>query len=436
MKLAAAGVGLILLGLWMAHAAPLLPMHSRVLPNGIEVTEHGGMQQPATVLVVHSIFQGRESSWPMAQALARRGLNAVNVHLRGGLEYPEYVRQISVAVDTYARQGPVWLWGHSMGADLVSEVAGQNSRVVGMVAVGFPVTSSGPRTLLMVGAWDQLHSLREMREAAGLQKAELEVLPQADHNQENFDPESSRKAARFFGAEHEPRWADPFLGRGWLLWGLVLLSAGLSGGPSRRLQCGALVLALFSWRSDPFHSLARGVLMGLVFAQGRAFWLSRAQVLALFLALGLGELVLAWPNWSSQPSLLLQFPTAVLSWLPGGLLKFAGDVPVGGWIAVGLLEVARPGFTMRALGWLPRNSWRQLATFSVRKPRPGEVLVLAGLLVAAALAWRDVAQAGYWPDSGQWGLLATKVGGMVVVPLLVWLMAARGFASRAAQSKR
>ena len=435
MKLAGLGLGLIALGLWMAHAAPLLSMHSRVLPNGLEVTEHGQMQRSATVLVVHSIFQGRESSWPVGQALARRGLNAVNVHLRGGLEYPEYVRQISEAVDLYARQGPVWLWGHSMGADLAAEVSGQNSRVVGAVAVGFPVTASGPRMLLLVGAWDQLHSLREMREAAEPLKANLEVLAKADHNQENFDPESSRQAARFFGAAAEPRRADPYLGRGWLIWGLVFLSAALYGGPSRRLQFGALALALLTWRSDPFHTVARGLLMGLAFAQGRAFWLSRVQMFALLLALGLGELVLAWPNWSSQPALLLHFPTAVLSWLPGGLLKFAGEVPVAGWMAVGLLEVARPGLTMQALCWLPRNSWRQFATFSVRKPRAVECLVLVGLLVAAALAWRDVAQAGYWPDSSQWGMLATKVGGMVAVPLLVWLLAARGFASSAAQSK-
>lgn len=422
------GLGLGLVGLWMARAEPLLPMSSRVLPGGLEVTEHGSMDRAGTVLVVHSIFQGRESSWPMAQALARRGLNAVNLHLRSGLEYPQYVGQISAAVGHYRERGSVLLWGHSMGADLVAEAAAQNSAVEGTVAAGFPVTSSVPRLLLVVGAWDQLHSIREMQAAARqlTPPARVVVLDGADHNQENFDPESARRAAEFFGEDGSQRLADPYLGRGWLAWGIMLLCASLYPGPSRRLQAGALVVGLACWASDPFHAVSRGLLLGLVVAQGRSSWLSWRQVAALVLALGSGVLVVAWSNWSAQPSLLLAFPVALLSWLPGGLLKFAGEVPAWGWMLVGILELVRPGVVLRALCWLPRSTWRKFSSFSLRAPTRGQWGVLGVLLVAAGMAWWNVVQAGYWPDGDQWGMLLSKLGGMVVVPLVVWLLAARG----------
>lgn len=421
------GLLLVLWGLGMARMEPLLPMAPRVLPGGVEATEHGLMDRKRTVLVVHSIFQGRESSWPMAQALARRGLNAVNLHLRGGLEYSQYVGQISAAVDFYAERGPVSLWGHSMGADLVAEAGSQNSRVEGVVAAGFPVTSSTPRLLLVVGAWDQLHTIEEMRQAARqlTPPAGVEVLLRADHNQENFDPESSRRAAEFLGGEAAQRRGDPYLGRGWLAWGVILLCAAWYGGPSRRLQGGTLLLALVTWSSDPYHTVARALLSGLAVAQGRAGWLNSRQMLALVLAIGLGELVVAWPNWTAQPALLLAFPAAFLSWLPSGLLKFAGDIPVWGWAVLGVLEVVRPGVVMRALCWLPRSTWQKFSSFSMRAPTRGQCVVLALLLVGAGLAWWNVVQAGYWPEPDQWKMLFSKVGGLVVVPLLVWLLAAR-----------
>ncbi len=411
-------------------------MRGWVLPGGLEVTEHGPMDRVETVLVVHSIFQGRESSWPMAQALARRGLNAVNVHLPGGLEFPQYVQRISAAVDFYSQRGPVSLWGHSMGADLVAGVAAQRP-VEGTVAAGFPVTEASGRLLLVVGAWDQLHSLAEMKAAAEKlgPPVAVQVLPWADHNQENFDPESARRAAEFFREDGSQRRADPYLGRGWLMWGLILLGAGLYAGPSRRLQGWTLVLALASWNTDPFHAVGRGLLLGLLAAQGRNWWLSRRQCLALLLALSLGQLVVCWSNWAAQPALLLGFLPALLSWLPGGLLKFAGDVPVWGWVAIAILEVMRPGGVMRALSWLPRSSWQKFSSFSLHPPTRGQWGVLTLLLMAAGLAWTNVIQAGYWPDREQWGLLVSKVGGLVVVPLLVWLLAARGFAQDPSQSE-
>ena len=90
---------------------------------------------------------------------------------------------------------------------------------------------------------------------------------------------------------------------------------------------------------------------------------------------------------------------------------------------------------MRALSWLPRSSWQKFSSFSLRPPTRGQWGVLALLLVAAGLAWANVVQAGYWPDREQWGLLVSKVGGLVVVPLLVWLLAARGFAQDPSQSE-
>lgn len=420
------GLGLVLVGLWMARVEPLLPMSSRVLPGGVEVTEHGPMDRERTVLVVHSIFQGRESSWPIAQALARRGLNAVNLHLRGGLEYHQYVGQVAAAADFYAARGAVLLWGHSMGADLVAEAASQNARVDSAVAAGFPVTSSAPRLLLVVGAWDQLHTIGEMRQAARqlTPPASVVVLPRADHNQENFDPESARRAAEFLGGEASRR-SDPYLGRGWLVLGVIFLCAALYREPSRRLQGGTLLLAALTWTTDPFHAVARGLLLGLVAAQGRAFWLSGRQMLAMLLALSMGDLVVAWPNWTAEPGLLLAFPLAVLSWLPSGLLKLAGDIPRWGWAVLGALEVVRPGVVMRALSWLPRSTWQKFSRFSMRAPTRGQAGFLALLLVGAGLAWWNVVQAGYWPDPDQWKILISKVGGLVIVPLLVWLLAAR-----------
>lgn len=418
-----AGVGLVLVlvGLWMARLAPLLVMNPRVLPGGLDVTEHGPMDRVGTVVCVHSIFQGRESSWPIAQSLARRGLNAVNLHLAAGLDYNQYVRQVTAAADFYGQRGPVYLWGHSMGADLVAEAASQDPQVAATVAAGFPVTSPAPRLLLVVGAWDQLHSLPEMR-ALG---APLAVLPLSDHNQENFDPASGALAAEHFGRDGSPSWADPYVGRGLLACGLVLLCVGVNLGP-----LVYLLLVLMTWRSDPFHTVARGLLVGFVVSRGREAWLSRKQTLALLAALALGQLVVAWPNWTAQPSLLASFPLAMASWVPSGLMKFSADVPAWGWGLLFGLEVWRRGIVMRALCWLPTASWRKLGRLSLAAPRrvtPAQLGLLCMLLVGAGMAWWNVVQAGYWPDFSQWGMLASKIGGLVVTPLLVWVLAARRF---------
>jgi hypothetical protein len=428
------GAGLLIWGLLMARACPLLPMRARIL-NGMDLTEHGSMGAGSTVIVVHSIFQGRESSWPMAQALARRGLNTVNLHLRGGLDYGEYVRGIGQVVGDYAARGPVYLWGHSMGADLVADAASQDSRVQGTVAAGFPVTSSSPRLLLVVGAWDQLHSIPEMRKAAEALPGHPRtvVLWLADHSQENFDLESARLAAAQFGGDSSHGWSDAYLARGLISWGLILLTWACYSG---RLRLIALLLAAVCWWGDPFHTVARALVLGLAVAQGSASLLDRRQTLSLVAALGLGTLLVAWPNWTEQPGLVGWLPLALLCWLPTGLMKFAADVPPWGWVGLGILEVVRPGALLALVCWLPRTSWRKLGQLSLDGPRrvtPSQVGLLALLLVGAGLAWRNVVEAGYWPDSEQWKVLIGKVGGLVVTPLLVWTLAARGFSRRAAQ---
>ena len=433
------GAGLLLSGLLMARAAPLLPMQARTLGD-LELTEHGAMSSGSTVIVVHSIFQGRESSWPMAQALARRGLNAVNLHLRGGLDYSDYVRQIGLVVGEYSARGPVYLWGHSMGADLVADAASQDARVKGVVAAGFPVTSSSQGLMLVVGAWDQLHSIGEMRRAAEALpgRPETVVLPLADHNQENFDAESARLAAAHFGGDSSVLWGDAYLARGLIGWGLILLCWALHCGASgRRLQMIALSLAAVCWRGDPFHVVARALVLGLAVAQGSASLLDRRQTSSLVAALGFAAAVVAFPNWAAQPGLLAWLPLAMLSWLPSMLLKFAAELPPWGWILLGLLEVVRPGALMALVCWLPCTSWRKLGQLSLDGPRrvtPAQLGLLALLVVGAGLAWRNVVEAGYWPEPEQWKMLISKVGGLVVTPLLVWALAARGFSRPAPQS--
>lgn len=425
---------LLLAGLWMAYQAPLLPLKSTSLA-GLDLTEHGDMRARATVVCVHSIFQGRESCWPIAQALARRGFNSVNLHLAPGQDYGVYVTQILTVVEHYANHGPVYLWGHSMGADLVAE-AGSQGRAEAIVAAGFPVTSPARRMLLVVGAWDQLHSVPEMRAAAAAlpQKPAVAVLPLSDHNQENFDPASAAVAATHFGAPDPAPYSDSYLARGLLALGVMLLTAATAPSDSRRFRILCLGVVLLTWSSDPYHTVARAVLLGLVLAQGRAHRLSWRQTVGLLGALMAGQIVVAWPNWTQEPIWLAYLPLAMLSWLPTGTLKFASDLPPFGWGLLWLAEAWRPGVLTRVVCWLPATTWRKLGRLHWQGPTrvtPAQLGLLALLLVGAGLAWWNVAQAGYWPEPDQWRMLATKVGGLVLTPLLVWVAAARRFATTA-----
>jgi len=349
-------------------------------------------------------------------------MRGVNLHLSGGLSYAQYVEQIRQVVHEYARLGPVYLWGHSMGADLAADAA-SSSEVKAVVAAGFPVTSSPPNLLLILGCWDQLHSLPEM-------PGPVEILPAADHNMENFDPRSSLVAARHFGMPGRPQWADPFLARGWLAMGLILVC--LARPPA---AWGALAIFVAVWRWDPFHTVPAAIMAGFAASRGEPWRLSWRQVGWLGAAALSAHLVVAYPTWSTHPAWLLQLPWALAIGIPCSFMKAASGLPW--WIYLGLwgAEVRSPGLLTRALCWLPQTSWRQLASLQwqgLGGVTPGQMGLFILLLLGAGGAWWQVFAAGYWPDPEQWRRLAYKLGGLLLTPLIVWIVGAR----RAAPSRQ
>lgn len=363
-----------------------------------------------TVLCVHSVFQDSEGSWAVAQALARAGFLARNVSLPPNRSFQDYVK---VVEDEVARaRPPVYLWGHSMGADLVA--ACRPEGVVARVTAGFP--TEGPNQLALVGAWDELHTASEF-------SPPLLVLSLADHAGENFDVLGFQRAAAHFGGR-DPGWADPFWGRALVALGLVLLMPLL---PPRRRPYVVAPLAVALWTLDPLHTLSRALVVGWLLSSEAGQGLSRHQLVAILLALAAGLGVNAWPNWTSQPTLLVTLPLAVLLLVPQTWMKFAGALSPVALLVLGLAELLWAGRVLSILTYLPRRVWTaapRLRLTVERVPR-AQVALLVGLVAAGVLAWKQVLDAGYAPDPGQWKLLATRLASLLLVPLATYLVLAR-----------
>ncbi len=168
------------------------------------------------VVCLHSFWQAPQNAWPQAEAFAASGYAAFCPPLVPYSEVQhrnkamaDFVGDVQAACALLRRQPDVdghsiFLFGHSMGADLACTVGRQDPGIAGVVAAGFPVDADpgAPRHLLLsVGAWDELHPLSEMQ--AAVQRSgdgTLFVQPMVDHGLEIFDPDLVARAVQWMDA--------------------------------------------------------------------------------------------------------------------------------------------------------------------------------------------------------------------------------------------
>ncbi len=391
------------------------------------VTSKGTVHQPlgkplGTVICVHSIFQSEETRWPAAQAMARAGLIAINLNLPTNGTFTEYTKHLEDLISE--SQEPVYLWGQSMGADLVASC--NNQKIQGIVTVGFPSHQPQKNELNLVGAWDELHTLDEFQSSA-------RTLLFSNHDGENFDLQGFSLAAGHFGGRKLTSW-DPFWGRALLVFGILLLCANVKlwtpNQPSslRFVGPGLLSLAaLVSWQLDPCQSLARALLAGVVLQNGRTALLPGKVLGAICAALAAGMLVNSAPNWLKEPWLLTTLPVALLCQLATGWLTITSNL--NGLTCIGLtaLETAFPGRLLAALLYLPNILWNGAPKliFRVGKVSPMQGLVLISVLGIAFFEWSKVSAVGYAPDTSQLLSLSRHLAALILVPLIVFLGLAR-----------
>jgi len=174
------------------------------------------------VITLHSIFQCEGLVRPLIDELTRRGSAVVYIHFKGYdhtqksyKSFSVYCKEIQSVLSHVTRRNDidreqVALVGHSIGANLATEVARMDPGVSTTVALGFPavVDRNMPvNSLFITGLLDQLHPVQEMleelRSSTGNREAvagvtygdftartarKLIVAPLCDHHLEIFDP--------------------------------------------------------------------------------------------------------------------------------------------------------------------------------------------------------------------------------------------------------
>ena len=372
-----------------------------------------------TVLCVHSVFQDREGSWPIAQAMARAGFEARNLELPPGRSFEDYVRLVEAEVER--SPAPVYLWGHSMGADLVA--AAHSPKIKARVCAGFPCPAKDG--LGLVGVWDQLHSISEF-------DPPIKVLPFADHDGENFDILGFRATATHF-AGRDPGWADPFWGRALLAFGIIVLVPHLLQHTSKSRSRGAAFVlgpAVALWFLDPLRTASRALVVGWVLASESGRSLRRRQIVAIVLALGFATGLSAWQNWIGRPTLLLALPIGLAFMILQLWMKVSSVLSPLVILVVTGVEALWPGQILSLLTYLPRTLWTAAPRLSLRwgKISATQAALLVFLLTAGALAWKQVLDAGYAPEPGQWIGLITRLACLILAPPLAYLTLARRWA--------
>lgn len=409
---------LILTGAAIMGLAPLGPFE--ILPEG---TVHRPPSKAlGTVICLHSIFQSEETRWPVAQAMARAGFMAINLTLPAGRSFTEYTQQVEAAISNC--QEPVYLWGQSMGADLVASC--HHKKIRAIVTVGFPTQPSQQNELNLVGFWDELHALDEFQPST-------QILAFSNHDGENFDLQGFRLAAGHFGGEKLSCW-DPFVGRALLVFGILLLSASsplwsLDGHLKDRLV-GPILLSLaavVSWQLDPCHSMARGLLLAVVLQNGRKALLPTKVFSSMVAALAAGMVVNCAPNWQRDPLLLITLPGAILCQAATGWLTLTSHLTGLACIALTAVEMVFPGKLLTLICYLPVQLWSKAPklAFRVGKASPARALLLVGLVGLAFYEWSKVRAVGYDPDPNQLFKLLRHLAALILIPFTVFLGLAR-----------
>ncbi len=345
------------------------------------------------VITLHSIFQCESLVKPLMRELVRSGYAVVYIHFKGYdreqktyKNFAAYCMEIQSVLSHMAERDTVdrehiALVGHSIGANLATEVSGTDRRISTTIALGFPASvhrNLPVNNLYVIGLLDELHPVREMldelRTSTGNQNAapgiiygdfssksarKLVVAPLCDHHLEIFDPfffsetvawldRSAGKNSKSL-AVNEP---IPTIGYSIFLFGMALLSLEslflfthgirkLKGIPlwleKRMLTLIALpILIIFSMaavtgRGDLFKETALMVLISLMGANyignDKAFW-SRARKgllhgAVIWLAFWCGIIVNRVDFIVTHPAYVASLPLTLLISLPLDLYVFA-----------------------------------------------------------------------------------------------------------------
>jgi alpha-beta hydrolase superfamily lysophospholipase len=120
----------------------------------------------------------------MAIAMWRAGFHSLAIEFPAGESFAVYTDSLARLRQEYSKYGPVYVVGHSMGADIAFSTSGFER----LAALGFPVEAAllEAPTLIGAGAWDQVHTRGTLKKAAGA--APLVISPYCDHSQESLDP--------------------------------------------------------------------------------------------------------------------------------------------------------------------------------------------------------------------------------------------------------
>ena len=139
-----------------------------VLPNDVTLTIFEPDADPKGLVVsVHSVFQDQDTALPIARAMAKAGFLSISVDLKPGREFSQYVADLKSVCEKYQENLDLYLIGHSMGGDLMSNLS-MEIPAKSVTILGFPADTSlfqGQKFYLVAGAWDQLHSGSKLREA-------------------------------------------------------------------------------------------------------------------------------------------------------------------------------------------------------------------------------------------------------------------------------
>lgn len=409
------GFGLLLL-LGLAGLLRPGPAGHEASLAGVQVTVFEPAGPPrGTILCVHSVFQGRGTALPAARAMAEGGFRGVAVHLTPGEDFYAYVEQLEKIGLSF--EPPRHLLGHSMGADLVLTLA-QRPGFGKVVAFGFPVEPGTDNFMAGAGAWDQVHSLHELRQAGP-----VVLSPYCDHSGETLDPYLLGRAVAFFGGSGRLFPLNRVLAQGLLVFGLAGLLIELGRG-SPRLVVGLGVFGLASG-SELVWALAMGAALAqvVVSAKPEARWLATALGWLGIVAsvVGLSWALYCYQSVLAQPAALLGLPLAVANFALTTFVKLTAPLGAALPIGLGLLEWRRPGWLFEAAGHRLATLVQKVRQFhfSVERPTPAQIGVLLLCLGGAAWAWRNVVRGGYALSAGQVLHIFMSFAVLMGLPLLL-----------------
>ncbi len=427
-----------------------------------------------TVFCCYSIYQNRELAEQLSESLAANGVAAVTLvqqahspALKRDKLFEEYAGEIKAGVKAlqgspYVDPARTYVFGHSMGADLACNVASSDKSIRACCAAGFPVDAfpDAPQNLLLaVGVWDQLHPLSEMRKAlvqatgdpnarelhtygkfADGTARRLTLLPLANHALEVQDPMLLRELLAFVGqapARFNDAVVQRMLGQGLLLIGafgtllplLLALRGKLRRGPGLLL----LLLAPALWllhQPKALLLLALAVAVANALPDLRALRRPLLLLAAIWFTLTVTNILIAYEARLAHPNYLLWLIPASLYAVPmevsESVTQASSSLPLLATLI--LFELLWPGALVRALAATVQKIIRSIQKLDLRiegKVSPAQLGVLAVLLIAGGVAWRQTLGGGYQLDSSELTRLLFLLARLILFPALMMALIVR-----------